>query len=234
MDTKRKPLNGKKIAVIVESKFIPEEITTYQSCFGLYGAQVDLISRIWYGDYKPGSQYWKTPVFYSDVDPTDQQPWQSPESVTVPDNNDVGQIKLEDYAAVIMSANYVSVRLRYPDDPDITDPRALVQSAPAVRFFAEAMNRKNLIKGALCHGLWILTPNPQLLKGRKVTCHTVVMADILNCGADVVFEDAGNGKKEPAKVVVDNDLVTGFSKHEVVPFVEAIAAQIMAGGEHDS
>ena len=60
------------------------------------------------------------------------------------------------------------------------------------------------------------------------------MADILNCGADVVFEDTGNGRKEPAKIVVDNDLVTGFSKHEVVPFVEAIASQIIAGGENDS
>lgn len=223
-----KLLDGKKIAVIVESKFIPEEIQAYQNCFTVLGAKVDLISRIWYGDYKPGSPYWKTPTFVSDVDPSDQQPWQGPETVSVPDNNDVSNLNLDDYAAVIMTANYVSVRLRYPDDATITDPRKLVQSAPVVRFFAEAMKKPNLVKGALCHGLWILTPNPELLKGRDVTCHTVVMADILNCGANIVMEDLGGGKAAPAKVVVDGDLVTGFSKHEVIPFIEAVAAQIAA------
>ncbi|OIP53326.1 MAG: hypothetical protein AUK31_01640 [Fibrobacteres bacterium CG2_30_45_31] len=223
-----KPLKGEKIAVVVENKFIPEEIEAYRCGFALYGAQVDLISRIWYGDYKPGSKYWKSPVFYSDVDSTDQQPWQSPESIVVPDENDVSRINLDDYTAVIMSANYVSVRLRYPDDPDISDPRSLVQSAPMVRFFAEAMKRNTLIKGALCHGLWILTPNPELLNGRRVTCHTVVMADILNCGANVVFTESGDGRKVPAKVVTDHDLVTGFSKHEVLPFIEAVALSIVS------
>lgn len=222
-----KPLEGKKVAVIVEHKFIPEEIAAYCSCFTLYGASVDLISRIWYGNYQPGSPDWKASMMYSDVDPTDQQPWQSPEAVSVADGNDVSNIRLEDYAAVIISANYVSVRLRYPDDPTITNPRELVQSAPMVRFFAEAMQRPQLIKGALCHGLWILTPNPKLLAGRKITCHTVVMADILNCDAEAVFEENENGRKAPAKVVVDGDLVTGFSKHEVIPFIEAIANQIV-------
>lgn len=222
-----KPLEGKKIAIIVEHKFIPEEIDAYRSCFAMLGAQVDFISRIYYGDYKPDSSWWKSPVFYSDVDPSDQQAWQTPEPITLPDNNDVSVIKLEDYAALIMTANYVSVRLRYPDDPTITDPRVLVQSPPVVRFFAEAMKMPNLVKGALCHGLWILTPNPDLLKDRKVTCHTVVMADILNCGAQIIFEDTEDGHKEPAKIVVDDDLVTGFSKHESVSFVEAITEQIL-------
>jgi protease I len=223
-----KPLAGKKIAVVVESKYIPEEIEAYRSCFSLLGASVDFISRLYYGDYKPGNQYWRSPVFYSDVDPTDQEPWQSPERLPMNDNNDITNIDLDDYAAVIQSANYTSVRMRYTDFANATDVRTFVQSAPVVRFFAEAMGRKDLVKGALCHGLWILTPNPQLLEGRRVTCHTVVMADILNCGAHIVFEDTGNGTQAPAKVATDGDLVTGFSKHEVVPFIEAITEQIRA------
>jgi protease I len=222
----RKILEGKKIAVIVENKFIPEEIEAYRSCFALHGAETVFVSRLWYGDYKPGSPSWKSPVVWSDVDPTDMQPWQTPSSLSIPDANDVSNLRLDDFAAVIMSANYVSVRLRYPDDPSITDPRALVQSAPVVRFFAEAMRRDDIVKGALCHGLWILSPNPDLLKGRKVTCHTVVMSDILNCGAEAVFEDGEEGRRQPAKVVRDGDLVTGFSKHEVVPFIEAIVEAI--------
>ena len=82
------------------------------------------------------------------------------------------------------------------------------------------MQHKRLVKGLLCHGLWVLTPNPKLLRGRKVICHSVVMADIINCGAQIVVN--------PERVVADDDLVTGFSKHEVLPFIAAIAAQICA------
>lgn len=209
------PLAGKKIAVIVENKFIPEEIAAYQSVFPVLGADLELVSRIWWGDYKPQSA-----TFYSDVDPNDSQPWESPHPVTV--TRDVTQIKPSDYSAVIMSANYTSVRLRWENIPKpFGDPRAYVQSAPLVRFFAEAMRDKRIVKGALCHGLWILTPHPELLRGRRVICHAVVMADILNCGAEIVMD------VNPA-VVTDEDLVTGFSKHEVLPFITAIANSIVA------
>jgi len=46
------------------------------------------------------------------------------------------------------------------------------------------------------------------------------MADVLNCHA--IIENNARG------VVVDDDLVTGFSKHEVLPFIAAIAQQIAA------
>jgi len=209
--TTRSPLAGKKIGVLVENKFIPEEISAYQTGFAMLGAEVEFLSRIWFGDYKPQSA-----TFYSDVDPLDSQPWESPQILKV--SRDISTVKPSDYAAVIMSANYTAVRLRYSTEPEKLDPRALVQSSPAVAWFAEAMKNPRVIKGALCHGLWILTPNPNLLKGRKVVCHLVVLADILNCGADAVVNP---------KVVVDGDLVTGFSKHEVLPFIQAIAQQIL-------
>ncbi len=212
-------LAGKKVGVIVENKFIPEEIAAYQSAFPILGAQVEFISRIWYGTWKPASA-----TFYSDVDPTDSQPWESPQPLTV--SRDITQVKPSDYAAVIMSANYTSVRLRwwaedgtnFPyDAPKDFDAQDYVKKPPVVRFFADAMRDTSIVKGALCHGLWILTPNPNLLEGRTVTCHAVVMADIVNCGAKVIVNPL---------VVTDDDLVTGFSKHEVLPFIEAIAQRI--------
>ena len=139
-------------------------------------------------------------------------------------DKDFQNINLEDYAAVIMAANYTSVRLRYferpPGQPFSPD---MVRSAPAVQFFARAMANPRIIKGALCHGLWILTPNPELLKGRKVICHEVMLADVLNCGAQYIPPDAEN-----AGVVVDRDLVTGHTWHEVLPFILAIAQQILS------
>jgi protease I len=211
-------IDGAKIAVVLESKFIPEEIWAYVSGFPLLGAEVELISRIWFGDYQPAAA-----TFFSDADPTDSPPWTSPQQIEV--RRDISQVHPSDYAAVIMAANYTSVRLRYPgeipDDPmqlEAFDPWQHVQSAPVARFFAEAMQDKTIVKGLLCHGLWILTPNPKLLRGRKVICHSVVMPDILNCGAVITLT--------PDRVVSDDDLVSGFSKHQVVPFMAAIARRI--------
>ena len=94
-----------------------------------------------------------------------------------------------------------------------------VSTAPAVQFFAEAMSNPNIIKGFLCHGLWILTPVPDLLKGRHVICHEVVLADIKNAGAVYV--------PSPNNIVVDGDMVTGRSGHDVHAFIDAIAQQIL-------
>src|SRR5258706_307934 len=102
-------IDGARIAVVVENKFIPEEIAAYLNCFPLLGAKVELISRIWYDDYKPAGA-----TFYSDVDPLDDPPWASPQRLEV--KRDVSQVRAADYSAVIMSANYTSLRLRYPAD----------------------------------------------------------------------------------------------------------------------
>lgn len=210
-------IDGAKIAVVVENKFIPEEIAAYLNGFPLLGAEVELVSRIWYNDYKPESA-----TFYSDVDPSDNDPWATPQKLVV--KRDVSQVNPADYAAVIMSANYTSVRLRYPgelpEDTSRFEAREFVQSAPLVKFFASAMQNTKVVKGLLCHGLWILTPVPNLLKDRKVICNSVMMSDVINCGAQIELT--------PDKVVKDRDLVTGFSKHEVLPFISAIAEQIRA------
>ena len=134
-------------------------------------------------------------------------------------NVDFQNVDVNDYAAVIMSANYTSVRLRY-FEPPLGEPISgeQVRTSPAVQFYAKAMANPKIIKGALCHGLWILTPMPELLKGRRVICHEVVLADIINAGA--VYTPSPEG------VVVDGDLVTGRSRHEVEPFVDAITEQI--------
>jgi protease I len=218
------PLSGKRVAVLVESKFIGEEIEAYRHGFAQLGAEVDFVSRLAFdGNLAPSA------TFFSDLDPLDDEPWQSPRVLRV--TKDLSLVPAGNYAALIMSANYTSVRLRWEalprqslaqlTDADISafDARAHVQSPPAVRLFAQAMANKQLVKGALCHGLWLLTPFPELLKGRRVICHSVVMSDVLNCGAQIELSPSG--------VVVDDDLVTGFSKHEVDAFISRIATRII-------
>ena len=203
------PLTGKKIAVLVESQYVPGEIEAYRYGFGALGAEVHFMSRLWGNERL---------TFVGEVELASQTPQ------TLEVGIDFQNVRLEDYAAVIMAANYTSVRLRYfaPPDGQPVSPD-MARAAPAVEFFARAMRDPRIVKGPLCHGLWILTPCPELLEGRKVICHEVVLADVLNCGAIYVPQDADNGG-----VVVDGDLVTGRSWHEVEPFIRAVARQILA------
>lgn len=204
-----RPLAGKRIAVLVESQYIPGEIEAYRYGFGALGAEVHFMSRLWGNN---------SLTFVSEV----EQAGYTPQTLEV--GIDFQNVALEDYAAVIMAANYTSVRLRYFEPPpgQPVSPE-MTRSAPAVQFFARAMQNPRIVKGPLCHGLWILTPYPELLDGRKVICHEVVLADVLNCGAIYVPRDAQNGG-----VVVDGDLVTGHDWHVVQPFIQAIARQILA------
>lgn len=197
-------LEGKKIAILVETEFIPEEIAAYQTRFSEMGATVHLMSRLW---GKPSIR------FVSDVGRVGKELQYLDVSI------DFQSIDLNDYAALVMAAGYTSVRLRYfqpPAGQPISSEQ--VRTAPAVQLFARAMANPNLIKGCLCHGLWILTPMPELLKDRRVICHEVVLADIANAGAIYV--------PDPSHIVVDGDLVTGKSGQDVKAFIDAIAQQI--------
>ncbi len=205
-----RPLEGRKIAVLVESQYIPEEIRTYQERFGLYGAEVHLLSNLGDQDHLD---------FVSEV----EKPDTVPEVLKV--TLDFQKVRLEDYAAVLMAANYTSVRLRYFQPPKdehgnlVPITPEMTRLAPAVQFFGKAMGNKNIIKGALCHALWLLTPTPELLAGRKIICHEVVLADIVNAGA--VYTP------DPSNVVVDGDLVTGHSYHEAAALVDRIRDVMM-------
>lgn len=200
-----RPLEGRKVGVLVENEFVPGEIQVYRDRIAELGGTVEFFSRLW---GQPSQR------FVSDVEVEGKTP--EVLEVTV----DLADRSPEDYDAVIMAANYTSVRLRYFEPPPGALPSpADVREAPAVRFFAEAMRNRSIVKGALCHGLWILTPVPELLHGRRVICHEVVLADVLNAGANYVPPDASN-----RGVVVDDDLVTGRSWHEAGGLVDAIAA----------
>src|SRR5215472_16084505 len=85
--------------------------------------------------------------------------------------------------------------------------------------------RKPRVIGALCHGLWILTPSPDMLKGRTVLCSLVVLAGILNCGANAVMN---------LKVVVDNELVNGLEQTRSASLHSGrrCAGRVVSEGDH--
>ncbi len=199
---RKKILAGHKVAVLVESEFIPEEIKVYRKRFAELGAEVHFVSRLW---GNPSAR------FVSDVDEIGKLQ----EILEV--HRDLKDCRVSDYSAIIMAANYTSVRLRMFETPaGVPVNPEMSREAPAVQFFAEAMKNPRVIKGALCHGLWILSPNPELIRGRRVICHEVMVADVRNMGAIYVPSKVG-------VVVVDGDLVSGHSKDEAPLFVDTIA-----------
>ncbi len=203
-------LKGNKIAVIVESEFIPGEIKTYQQRFRDYGAEVHIMSRLW---GRPSQ------TFFSDV----EDPTKTPETLEVTiDFTDSTKVVLEEYSAVIMAANYTSCRLRWLADGDGPLDGGGGRNAPAVKFFYRAMMNPGIIKGFSCHGLWILTPIPEVLAGRRVTCNRVMLGDVRNAGGLYVTPEQ--------EIIVDSDVVTSKSGMEETParFVDAIREQILA------
>ena len=222
-------LAGKKVAIVVESQFIPEEIETYQRRFASYGATVDLVSRLFRQSHGR---------FYGTVEPRDGDAPTKPYvlkwiDVTL-DIEDEVSVKPENYAAIIVAANYVSVRLRWSDPEHFgaTDAAAAARSAPAPRFLRKAMDNPRIIKGMPCHAVWLLTPFPEVLRGRKVTCNKVVLADVLNAGA--IYTPYPPGTPRERQVVVDRDLVTNTGWHASDELVDRIRGLILELPQTDS
>ena len=59
-----------------------------------------------------------------------------------------------------------------------------------------------------------MTPCPELLKGRKVICHTVVLSDVVNAGAVFVPDES--------HVYADKDVVTGRSAADLDKYCNKI------------
>ena len=202
------PLQGKKVALLLETEYIHDELVYYQDKVAELGGELHLLSYLWGESSK---------TFVNDCDRWDL-PITSMHATTV--DRCVTQENVDDYDVVLCAANYVAVRLReIPPMGSVGTPQQ-VKIPPAVDFFARAMMNPKIVKGCLCHALWILTPNPQILAGRKVICHTVVLADVMNAGA--IYVDSGQ------HVVVDRDLVTGRSFADVEEYFSAIVATVTA------
>lgn len=180
-------LEGARIAVLIESDYYEPEIHFYERRFAEEGAEVHFLTRLW---GQPAITFtgheWRAP-FVADRS-----------------LEDVDDVALREYAAVIVPSGMVSDRLRYTDDVDVL--------APATRFVARAMAEPSVVTGVICHGMWLLSTAPELVRGRPVTCHNNLVGDVRNMGARYTDED----------VVVDGDLVTGRTGQHAHLFARAL------------
>ena len=167
------PLKGKKIAVLIESDYYENEIHYYQHRFPEEGMELHFLSRLWDQPALTftGHEY-KAPLEVK----------RSFEGLA--------DEEIRGYAAVIVPSGMVADRLRYTEDVN--------KIPPATEFLARAFAERGVLKGIICHGLWLTAPRTDLVRDRRLTCHNNLIGDARAYGARYLDED----------LVVDDDLIT--------------------------
>jgi len=169
-------LEGKKIAILMESDYYEPEIWYYKSRFAEERMDVHFLSRLW------GCESLEFKGHEHAI------PFRCTESFEGMSDKD-----LRDFAAVIVPSGMVADRLRYTED--------VTKIPPATAFLKRAFAETRIVKGIICHGMWLVAPAPELIAGRRAVVHNNLIGDLRAYGGIYVNED----------VVVDGDLVTARS-----------------------
>jgi putative intracellular protease/amidase len=193
-----------KIGVLIEDHFDQTEFRAFNTYFPRHGYAVDYISHLW---GNPELRFGGNP----DTGVVE-------EHVTV--TTEVNNVNPAAYRGIICIGAYAMDRLRYEEHPRKGRPN----QAPAVVFLGKAVKTRGVKVGAICHGLWLMCADPDLLKGRRVTCAHNIICDVENAGGEVVFE----GDKT-ADVVVDGDLVTAKHPGVLDRFLDTFVQEIEKG-----
>jgi protease I len=190
-----------KIGVLIEEHFDETEYREFNEYFPAKGYEVVYLSHLW------GLPYLK---FASNP-----ENGRVNEYVTV--STELQNLDLTDYKAILAIGAYAMDRLRY--QPKVA--RGQKNNSPAVVFLRRAMQTEHLKLGAICHGLWLWCADPDLIRGRKVTCTHNIVGDVENAGGEIVYEGDGT-----ADLAIDGNLIT--AKHPAVNqrFMEAVVAEI--------
>lgn len=181
----------RKVGILIEGDFYEDEIFYYKHRFAEEGLELNFLTRLWGQPSLTflGHEY-RAPLSVH----------QSFETID--------EAELARYAAIIVPAGMVSDRLRYTEDPE--------RLPPATVFMQRAFADPDLIKGIICHGMWLVAPTPELVRGRKVTVHNNLIGDAKNMGAVYTNQD----------LVEDGDLITARTGGHCHLFARAIINRI--------
>jgi protease I len=187
-------LAGARVALLVESDYFEPEIFYYQLRFAEEKADLVIMTRLW---------------GQSEITFTGHE-YRAPLTVNR-SLEDISDEELLSYDAIIVPSGMVADRLRFSVEPK--------ELSPATDLMRRAFTMPDVLKGIICHGMWLLAKTPETVQGRPVTCHNNLVGDVLNMGA--VYTDAD--------VVVDGDLITGRTGKHCHLFahslIDAIAAR---------
>ena len=186
-------LTGRTIAILLEADYVEPELHYYERRFAEEGATVRWLTRLWGQDSLTFTGHeFGLPVTVDD------------------DLEQVDDDTLAGFDALIVPSGMVSDRLRYTEDA--------ARLAPAVDLLRRAFGMPGVLKGVICHGLWLVSPIPEHVRGRRVTAHVNLLGDVRNMGAVYTDQD----------VVVDGDLVTARSADHCHLFARALIDLVAA------
>ena len=186
----------KKVGVLLEGDYYEKEIFYYEHRFPEEGIELHFLTRLWgQNQLTFNGHEWKVP-------------FEVRESF-----ENMSDEELRSYSAIIVPSGSVSDRLRYTEDVN--------KIPPATEFLKRAFAEKSIIKGIICHGMWLVAPAPELVRGRKVVVHNNLIGDAKAYGAVYTDQD----------VVVDGDLVTGRTGGHCHLFARRIIDMLAAAGK---
>jgi len=171
-------LQGKKIGILIEGDYYEPEIWYYKHRFAEEGIDLHFLTRMWGQTSEVMAAGFKG------------HEYKIPFEGRVESFEDMDHKALKSYSAIIVPAGMVSDRLRYTEDVN--------KISPAAEFLRRAFAEEDILKGIICHGMWLVSSVPELVRGRKVVVHNNLIGDARNMGAIYIDQD----------VVVDGDLVT--------------------------
>lgn len=189
-----------KIGVLVEEHFDETEYHRFNEFFPTRGYEVEYISNLWNQEsltFKGNDHTAEVTVIvdFKDIDPAD-------------------------YKGIILIGGYAMDRLRYQVNPKPGQPN----QSPAVEFLRKAVNvmdNGSLKVGTICHSMWLFCADPELMKGRKLTCAHNIICDVENAGGTVVYDG-----DETVATYIDGNLITGKHPGVVEEFMQVFLEEI--------
>ena len=190
-----------KIGVLIEDHFDPTEYRRFNEYFPTQGYEVEYISHLW-----------GQPELHFGSNPENNV---VEERVTV--TTEINDIDPSDYAGIILIGAYATDRLRY----QVKIKKGQKNQAPAIVFLRKAMEQQAKV-GTICHSMWLLCADSDLLKGRQVTCAHNIVCDVENAGGEVIYTE----DDETADLVIDGNLISGKHPGMVDHFMEVFVQEI--------
>ncbi|MBR8834316.1 MAG: DJ-1/PfpI family protein [Stigonema ocellatum SAG 48.90 = DSM 106950] len=194
------PIKG-KIGVLIEEHFDQTEFRRFNEYFPAQGYQVEYISHLWDNPELTFGANADTGVVEDHV------------TVTI----EINDVAPADYKGIICIGAYAMDRLRY----QVSVKKGQKNQAPAVIFLRKAFQTDGLKIGTICHSLWLLCADSNLIAGRKVTCAHNIICDVENAGGEVIYDGDAT-----ADLVVDGNLISGKHPGVVDKFLEIFVAEI--------
>jgi len=188
-----------KVAVMIDSHYDPTEAPAFEMFFPACGYEVDFVSDL------HGA---KSKTFFDN---------DGHGSVTV--TKDLDDVRLKDTAGLVLIGGYAMDMLRFNVFVEKGEPDA----PRATKFLKHALETDDLVVGTICHSLWLFTPLPKLLEGRRVTCSHNIMYDVRNAGGELVYDPQ---TRMLADVHVDGDLVSARHPYVIQAFMNAFVGEL--------